>query len=101
MEWVRIVEAVAAALGLVGIFCLAKYLSDTFFLPREIVTAVTVFDEESRENIDILLHILKRGIWRIGNRRIFVFVSERYSEDTELMEMLFESGAEYCVVKEI
>ena len=101
MEWYAVVEGLAIAIGLVGIVCFGKYLSDNFFLPREIVTAMTVFDEKSRENADILLHILKKGIWRMADRRICVLVAERYSDDTELLDMIISSGAEYVIVKEI
>ena len=85
MEWVKIVEAIALMIGLCGLFCMGRYLSDTFFLPREIVTSATVFDDEARENADILIHILKKGMWRIADRRICVLVSERYAGDTELL----------------
>ena len=66
MNAVQIVEIIAVSVGLFGLYCLGKYLSDTFFLPREIVTAMTVFDDESRKNADILIHILKKdcGEWR-------------------------------------
>ena len=101
MDWIRIVEAVASMIGLFGLFCMGKYLSDTFFLPREIITSVTVFDDEARDNVDILIHILQKGIWRIADRRICVLVSERYASDTELLNMIISSGAEYVIVKDI
>ena len=99
MEWIRVIEATAIFIGFFGLFCMGKYLADTFFLPREIVTAVTVFDDESRDNIDILLRILNKGIWRVADRRICVLVSERYFGDTELLDMIILSGAEYVIVK--
>ena len=101
MEWIQIVEVIAVSIGLLGIFCFGKYIADTFFLPRQIRTAVAVFDDESKENADILIHILKKGIWRMADRRICVLISERYADDAELMDMIVSSGAEYCIVKEI
>lgn len=101
MNAVQIVEIIAVSVGLFGLYCLGKYLSDTFFLPREIVTAMTVFDDESRKNADILIHILKKGMWRMADRRMCVLVSERYSADRELLDMIISSGAEYCIVKDM
>ena len=101
MEWIDIVEAIALAIGLFGIFCFGKYLSDTFFLPHQIITSVLILDDESRENADILIHILKKGMWRMADRRICVMVAERYSNDTDLLDMIIESGASYVIVKEI
>ena len=100
MDPVIIIEVIAAALALVGMFCFVKYISDTFFLPREIVTAVTVFDSESRENADLLLHILKKGIWRQADRRIFVLLAEEYATDEGLLQLISSAGAEYCIIKE-
>ena len=100
MEYVKIIEAFAIMIGLFGIFCIGKCLSDIFFLPREIVTAVTIFDDEARRNADILLHILNRGIWRVSDRKVYVFVLERYASD-ELIGMIVSSGAEYRIIKEI
>jgi len=100
MEWITVVEIISAALGLIGIFCLGKYVSDTFFLPREMVTAVTILDDVSRKNADLLLHTLQKGIWRWANRRVLVIVSERYSDDAELMKMIDDFGAECVTVIE-
>ena len=101
MEWVKAVEIMAALIGLLGIYCIGKYISDVFFLPGSIVTAVTVFDDESLKNADILMHTLKRGIWRMADRRICVFVLEKYSTDPELINIIVSVGAEYFIVKEI
>ena len=101
MEYVKIIEAFAIMIGLFGIFCVGRCLSDIFFLPREIVTAVMILDDEARKNADILLHILNRGIWRMADRKVYVFISERYAGDGELIEMIVASGAEYRTIKEI
>ena len=101
MDLILIIEIITAALALIGLYCLAKYVSDTFFLPREIVTAVTVTDAPSRENADVLLGILKNGMWRMGKRRLYVVVSERYRDDTELIDMIRSVGAEYCFTSDM
>ena len=100
MDWLTAAEIASSALGLIGIFCLVKYVADTFFLPREIVTALTILDEESRENADLLLRILKSGMWRQANRRILVIIAESYSGDEELLKMINDTGAEYIAVSD-
>ena len=100
MEWIQAVEATAILVGLVGLYCMGKYLSDTLLLPREIVVAIAVTDDLTRENADILITVMKRGIPKMAGRRICVFVSERYSDDRELLEMISSANAECYVIKE-
>lgn len=94
MDSILVIEIVAAVLAVTGMVCMAKYLADTFFLPKEIVTAVTILDRDSRENADILLHILKKGVWRCANRNIKVIVDRSFAKDDELMQMIADVRAE-------
>ena len=100
MDWIKAVEAVAILVGLFGLYCMGKYLSDTLFMPREIAVAVTVTDERSRENADILITVMKKSVRGAVGRRICVFVSQRYSDDRELLEMISSANAECYVIKE-
>ena len=99
MEIGAVIEIISALLAFVGIVCLAKYISEVFFLPREILTAVKIFDDKSRENADILLHIAKKGLWRGIGRETVVLVSMMYEDDKELLALIEESGFEYYIIK--
>ncbi len=99
MEFGAVFEIICAFLTIIGVFCLAKYVSEVFFLPREILTAIKIFDSEARENADILLHISRKGMWRGVGRKTVVLVSEEYAQDEELLLLINESGLEYYVIK--
>ena len=100
MNAVIIVDIFAAAIAVIGIICFSKYLSDTVFLPREVVTVITILNDQARANADILIHILKNGIWKCGKRQTCVMISERYRDDEVLLEMIRTAGLEYHVVKD-
>lgn len=99
MEFGAVFEIICAFLTIIGVFCLAKYISEVFFLPREILTAIKIFDASARENADILLRISKEGMWRGIGRKTVVLVSGEYAQDEELLSMILESGLEYYVIK--
>ena len=99
MEIGAVIEIIAAVLAFVGIVCLAKYISEVFFLPREILTAIKIFDDESKENADILLHIVKKGMWRGIGRETCVIMTERYACDAELISLIEKSGLKYYIIK--
>ena len=99
MEIGAVIEIIAAVLAFVGIVCLAKYISEVFFLPREVQTAIRIFDDDSVENIDILLHIARKGMWRGIGRQTVVLVSDIYADNEKLLSVIKESGLEYYVIK--
>lgn len=99
MDFGAVIEIISAVLTVIGIFCLAKYISEVFFLPREILTAIRIFDDESKENADILLHIARKGMWRGVGRETCVLISEKYALDEELLSLVKESGLEYYVIR--
>ena len=98
MEFGAVFEIICAFLTIVGVFCLAKYISEVFFLPREIVGAIKIFDSAARENADILLHISRKRMWRGIGRGTVVLISAEYAEDEELLSLIKESGFEYYIV---
>lgn len=98
MEFGAVIEIITAVLAFVGIVCLAKYISEVFFLPKEILTAIMILDDESVENIDILLHVAKKGMWRGIGRQTCVLISEKYALDEELLSLVKESGLKYYIV---
>ena len=99
MEFGAVIEIIAAVLTFVGIVCLVKYISEVFFLPREILTAIKIVDDDSRECADVLLHIAKKGMWRSVGRETCVLISETYATDEELLSLIKESRFEYYVIK--
>ena len=98
MEFGAVFEIMSAALTIIGVFCLAKYISEVFFLPREIIVAIRILDDEAKSNVDILLHISKKGMWRGIGRKTCVLISEKYADDCELLSLVKESGFEYYIV---
>ena len=99
MEIGAVIEIISAVLAFVGIVCLAKYISEVFFLPCEILTAIKIFDDESKENADILLHVAKKGIWHGVGRDTCVIMTERYASDAELISLIEKNGLKYYIVK--
>ena len=100
MDFGAVIEIIFAVTAFIGIACLGHYLSEVFFLPREIVTAVKIFDERSRENADTLLYILKHGLWRRAGKDACVLLSERYADDEELVALINESGVKYYIIED-
>lgn len=100
MGWLVALELVASLLAVLGVFLFVRYVSEVYFLPREIVNAIIIFDDESRKNIDLILNILRNSARNQINRPIMVFVSEKYSNDAKLFEMIAEAGVEYHIVKD-
>ena len=100
MDFGAVFEIIFALLALVGIGCLGHYLSETLFLPREIVTSVRIFDDESRENADTLIHIAKHKLWFYAGRKVCIILSEKYARDEELVSLINESGLECYVIDE-
>ena len=100
MDAVVVIEIFTALVAVIGLICFVKFLSDTFFLPREILTVITITDDRARENADILIHVLKKGMWRWGNRRIYIILSKRYSDDDELLELIASAGLEYYIIND-
>ena len=98
MEFGAVFEIICAMFTIVGVFCLAKYISEVFFLPREILTAIKIFDDGARDNADILLHIAKKGMWRSIGKETCVLISEKYAQDEELLSLIRESGLEYYII---
>ena len=98
MEFGAVFEIMSAALMIIGVFCLAKYISEVFFLPREIIVAIRILDDEARSNADILLHISKKGMWRGIGRKTCVLISEKYADDSELLFLVEESGFDYYII---
>ena len=98
MEFGAVIEIVSAVLTVVGITCLAKYISDVFFLPREIISAIKIFDDRSRENADILLRLSRKRTWRLAGRDTCVLISEKYSNDKELIALINEVGFECYII---
>lgn len=99
MEFGAVIQIISAVLTVVGIVCLAKYISEVFFLPSEILTAIKIFDDESKQNADILLHIARKGMWRGIGRDTCVLISEKYALDKELLSVVRESGLKYYIVE--
>ena len=100
MDFGAAIEIISAILTVIGIVCLGGYISEVFFLPRELITAIKIFDDRSKENADILLHIYKKGMWRRVGRETCVLILARYAEDEELLSLINESGLECYVIDE-
>ena len=100
MDFGAVIEIILAVLAMVGIACLVKYISDVFFLPREISSAIKIFDEEARENADILLHMAKKRAWDLAGRETCVLISERYAKDETLLSLINESGLDCYIIYE-
>ena len=98
MEFGAVFEIMSAVLTVVGVFCLAKYISEVFFLPREILVAIRILDDEARSNADILLHVSKKGMWRSIGRKTCVLIAEKYADDEELISLVKNSGLEYYII---
>ena len=99
MEIGAVIEIISALLTVVGVLCLAKYISEVFFLPCEILTAIRIFDDEAKENADILLHIAKKRMWRAIGKETCVLIAERYATDKDLLALVKESGLEYYIIR--
>ena len=100
MDFGAVIEIISAILTVIGIICLAKYISDVFFLPVEIVSAIRIFDEKARENADILLHTAERRTWSHVGKVTCVLISLKYAEDAELLELIDKSGFECFIIDE-
>ena len=100
MEFGAVIEIISALLTVIGIVCLGGYISEVFFLPREMITAIRIFDEKSKENADILLHVSKKGMWKRAGRETCVLILSRYAEDEELLSLINESGLDCYVIDE-
>ena len=100
MDFGAVIEITLAVLAMVGIACLVKYISDVFFLPREIASAIKIFDEEARDNADILLNITKIRAWKLAGRDTCVLISERFAQDEELLSLINESGLDCYIIDE-
>ena len=100
MEFGAVIEIISAILTVVGIICLGGYISEVFFLPREMITAIKIFDERSKENADILLHVSEKGMWKRAGRETCVLILARYADDEELLSLIEESGLECYVIDE-
>ena len=99
MEIGAVIEIISALLTVVGVLCLAKYISEVFFLPSEMLTAIEIFDDKAKENADILLHISKKGMWRAIGRETCVLIAEKYALDRELLALVKESGLKYYIIR--
>lgn len=100
MEFGAVIEIISAVLTVVGIACLGGYISEVFFLPKEMITAIKILDDRARENADILLHISKKGMWKRAGRETCVLILSKYAEDEELLAMINESGFECYIIDE-
>ena len=98
MEFGAVVEIILVLLAAVGVACLGKYISEAFFAPRELVSAIKIIDDTARDNIDILLHISKKSVWRWVGRETCVLISEKYENDEELMALIDQSGMQYFII---
>ena len=100
MEFGAVIEIISAILAVVGIVCLGGYISEVFFLPKEMITAIKIFDERSKENADILLRVSEKGMWKRVGRETCVLILSKYAEDEELLSLINESGLECYVIDE-
>ena len=60
MEFGAVIEIISAILAVVGIVCLGGFISEVFFLPREMITAIKIFDERSKETQIYFCTFLKK-----------------------------------------
>ena len=100
MDFGAVIEIISAVLTVIGIVCLGGYISEVFFLPREMITAIKIFDDRAKENADILLHVYKKGMWKRAGRETCVLILSKYSEDEELLSLINESGLECYIIDE-
>lgn len=100
MDFGAVIEIILAVLAMVGIACFVKYISDIFFLPREIASVIKIFDEGARENADILLRLARSRAWSLAGKETCVLISERYSQDEELLSLINESGLDCYIIDE-
>ena len=101
MDFGAVIEIILAVLAMVGIACLVKYISDVFFLPREISSTIKIFDDGARENADILLDVAKRRAWNMAGRETLVLISNKYAEDETLLSLINESGFDCYIIDEL
>ena len=100
MEFGAVIEIISALVTVIGVVCFGGYVSEVFFLPREMVTAIKIFDDKSKENADILLRVSNKGIWRRAGRETCVLLLSKYADDEELLSLINESGLECYIIDE-
>ena len=97
MGFGAVFEIIFAALAVFGLLCLAKMIINRFFMPSSIALAARIFDDESRENVAVLIDILKKE--RV-TKDICLLISEEMSQNTELMEALYYCDVMFYIVKD-
>ena len=100
MEFGAVIEIISALVAVIGVSLFGGYISEVFFLPREIVTAIKIFDEKSKENADILLRVSNKGLWKRAGRETCVLLLSKYADDEELLSLINESGLECYIIDE-
>lgn len=93
MEFGAVIEIISAFLVVIGMICLAHYISETFFMPEEFSLSVKILDDRAREDADVLLSILKKSVWKRTGKGICVIVSKKYENDKDLSEQIEKLGA--------
>ena len=97
MGFGAVFEIIFAALAVFGLLCFVKMIINHFFMPRSITLAARIFDDESRENVAVLIDILKKE--RV-TKDICLLISEEMSKSSELMEALYYCDVMFYIVKD-
>ena len=100
MDFGAVIEIILSVLAMTGIACLVKYVSDVFFLPKKISSVIKIFDDNAKDNADILLYIANRRVWSLAKRETCVLISAKYEQDESLLELINESGFECYIIDE-
>jgi hypothetical protein len=98
MEFGAVFEMITSTVAAIGIICFVHYISDVFFLPKEIALTIKILDDDSRQNADILLRVLERSSLKRLGGGICVVVAEKYSNDDELSKLIEDMGGKRYVV---
>ena len=98
MDFGAVIEIISVFLTVLGIACLSKYISDVFFLPKEVVSTIMILEDKAKENADILLDVANKRMWKWAGRSTCVLVSRKYAGDAELMELIKESGFKMYII---
>lgn len=73
--WRIVLEIAVAMLAAFGLCCIVKTISEWWLTPSALCVAITVYDEETAQNLDVLLAEAERSFMRRGKMRIVVLFS--------------------------
>ena len=96
MDFGAVFEIVIVLFAVFGLVYFIKLLAESILMPKNIIVAARIFDEESAREVNTLMDILQN---ERGSKDMCVLINEKMSEDTELMETLYYSNVMFYIVK--